>query len=120
MLRRGRLERRKRLGPGKKALARSGRLQTRLSEDPELKKNKPLVRARDGRCRWCAGDVEHVHHIRYRSEVKDHSLENLISLCRRCHELVHSSKKTYQPLLMILVKMPSVTVGSVFFEMPLR
>lgn len=63
------------------------------------------VRARDGACRRCGGSSGglHVHHIKYRSELGPHEDWNLITLCLRCHETMHSNKKLYQPLLLELV-----------------
>lgn len=54
----------------------------------------------NGRCRVC-GDRYHLapHHIKYRSEGIDHSPENLIMLCGEHHQLVHSNKRIYQPVL---------------------
>lgn len=52
-------------------------------------------------CAYCgrSGRGLHVHHIKYRSEGVDHSLDNLILLCQEHHDLVHSNKKFWQPLL---------------------
>lgn len=43
----------------------------------------------------------YLHHIVYRSESKAliDEPKNCIMLCLKCHELVHSNKKVYQPLL---------------------
>ena len=41
----------------------------------------------------------HVHHIRYRSEGGDHHERNLITLCLTDHDLVHSNKRRWQPIL---------------------
>jgi len=41
-----------------------------------------------------------IHHIVYRSENGSNDERNLIRLCKRCHELVHSNKKRWQPFLL--------------------
>lgn len=60
------------------------------------------------RCEYCGNaDNLQLHHIYYRSERKDliDDPNNCIMLCHRdfstnkCHRLVHSNKKKYQPLL---------------------
>lgn len=67
--------------------------------------------ARDnGNCRVCGATVEHpaLHHITYRSEGGLHVVENLVTVhwmfWPRCHELVHSNKKLWQPVLLEVVK----------------
>lgn len=74
------------------------------------KKTYNEVYERDkGCCRLCgAVDNLQLHHIYYRSERKDLIDEpnNCIMLCHRdfsknkCHKLVHSNKKKYQPILL--------------------
>jgi len=70
------------------------------------------------RCRWCGrvGVGVDPHHIRYRRGAVDDTLDNLISLCRRCHELVHGLdrhnpivKTDAQQLLRTLVATPGTT-----------
>lgn len=62
---------------------------------------KSHVRNRDGnKCRWCASSFSlHVHHVDYRSQGGVHVEHNLITLCLTHHEVVHSDKKKYQPIL---------------------
>lgn len=82
------------------------------------------VLERDGwRCRWCGrvsipgeGGGLDVHHIRYRRGKADDVIDNLISLERRCHDLVHGLnpqlrivKGDAQELLRALVATPAVT-----------
>lgn len=43
-----------------------------------------------------------VHHIYYRSQLGLTVPKNLIRLCDRCHRLVHSNKRKYQPMLLEL------------------
>lgn len=70
-------------------------------------KTRAIVKKRDkGLCQLCGNKAVQLHHIVYRSE--DRSLidepNNLISLCLKCHNLVHSNKKLYQPLLKERIK----------------
>lgn len=67
---------------------------------------RSAVNARDrSRCRFCGKDGGHLHHIRYRSEGIDHSETNLITLCHEHHELVHSNKRRWKPLLLAVIWM---------------
>ena len=78
----------------------------RVTSGPDV---PPLVRVdvlqRDrGRCRFCgtAADI-HLHHINYRSEGVDHQAHNLISLCTTHHDLIHSSKRRWKPVLLAYI-----------------
>jgi hypothetical protein len=52
---------------------------------------------RDGfRCLGCKGTADHVHHLTY-ERIEKEELEDLISLCRRCHDLAH--KMPFSPHL---------------------
>lgn len=56
-----------------------------------------------GRCRLCGNyNNLHLHHIIYRSENKNliNEINNCIMLCINCHQLVHSNKNKYQPMLL--------------------
>ncbi len=61
-----------------------------------------------GKCRFCGGPSQHVHHIRYRSQGNDHQVHNLISLCRQHHDLVHSNKHRWQPILLATIWLQTV------------
>lgn len=62
------------------------------------------VRRRDhGRCRVCGVPSRQLHHINYRSQGGDHNDMNLVTLCQRHHDLMHSDKRHYQPLLRALI-----------------
>jgi 5-methylcytosine-specific restriction endonuclease McrA len=52
-------------------------------------------------CAYCgrSGRFLQIHHIKYRSEGVDHSLDNLILLCEDHHMMVHSNKRKWQPML---------------------
>jgi len=82
---------------------------------------RAFVNIRDhGRCRWCGISSRHPdpHHIRYRRGPSDDVAENLILLCRQCHDFVHGavapngntiSKGEAQEILFDLITMPGVT-----------
>lgn len=55
------------------------------------------------RCRFCGSTAVHVHHINYRSEGVDHSPHNLIVLCSKHHDLVHSDKHHWKPILLATI-----------------
>lgn len=79
------------------------------------------IRVRDGyRCRWCGrtNEATDPHHIRYRRGSSDDVEENLICLCRRCHDFVHGTpnikgeiipKQVAQRLLWDLIDLPGTT-----------
>lgn len=80
-----------------------------VRSDEPTDATKALVDARDGRrCRMC-GSTRNLarHHIRYRSEFGrrkvDHSETNLILLCQRHHDQVHSDKHYWQPVCLAYV-----------------
>lgn len=66
-------------------------------------KTRAALWLRDGGCRFCGSRTADAHHINYKSEGIDHQLHNLILLCTEHHNLVHSSKKTWKPLLLAYV-----------------
>jgi len=69
--------------------------------DREYELIRPAIVERDRVCRGCGAPGKEVHHIYYRSEQEcTNSLLNLIYLCNKCHLLVHSDKKKYQPMLL--------------------
>lgn len=52
-------------------------------------------------CQLCGSPYNlHIHHIYYRSQGGLTVEKNLIRLCINCHQLVHSNKKKYQPMLL--------------------
>lgn len=87
---------------------------TRLQQKGEYKAPTPKktdaksyaeCKKRDnGRCRVCGtAQALHVHHILYRSEItvaegRD-NVSNLITLCLVHHDMMHSDKKLWQPVL---------------------
>lgn len=71
-----------------------------FKDEPALTVRRRVLR-RDGNCcRYCGTpDLLSVHHIEYRSQGGTHEEHNLITLCLNHHELMHSNKKRYQPVL---------------------
>jgi len=57
-------------------------------------------------CAYCGRSHSclHIHHIKYRSEGVDHSLGNLVLLCDAHHDMVHSNKRKWQPMLMEFIE----------------
>lgn len=52
-------------------------------------------------CQLCGStSYLHIHHIYYRSQLGKTVEKNLIRLCSKCHQLVHSNKRKYQPILL--------------------
>lgn len=69
---------------------------------------KQAAMVRDGhQCRFCARkSTLQVHHIDGRgtcAKVPNHDLSNLITLCTRCHHLVHTEHLAVTPDLLALV-----------------
>lgn len=102
----------------------------RRKEHREMKYTSPTripgsvrdrVRRRDDdKCQWCGSlqDLQ-IHHVRYRSEGGPDHQKNLITLCAAHHEMAHSNKKKYQPVLLLwlwylYVKLGKVTVPQAF------
>jgi len=71
---------------------------------------KAVLERDGGNCRVCGATVENpaLHHIEYLSEGGKNVAENLITVhwmfWPRCHEVVHSNKRLWQPILKIVVK----------------
>ena len=52
-------------------------------------------------CQLCGStSYLHIHHIYYRSQLGLTTPKNLIRLCSKCHEIVHSNKRKYQLILL--------------------
>lgn len=65
---------------------------------------------RDQVCRMCGAwaQVQHVHHILYRSQGGPDSHENLVLLDLGCHDRVHRNKRLWQPILQQVAITPGV------------
>lgn len=55
---------------------------------------------RDGyTCQLCGSHRDlHVHHVRYRSRGGGDGLENLLTLCHRCHAWIHAREIDVRPV----------------------
>lgn len=54
---------------------------------------KELVSARQsGKCFFCEHDIEHYHHVRFRSQGGADTQANIIGVCRECHEKLHKGE----------------------------
>jgi 5-methylcytosine-specific restriction endonuclease McrA len=61
---------------------------------PEWKEKREQVLTRDGhKCRLCnSPKAPSVHHRRYLDNHEEEPLEDLITLCSRCHNIFHKSR----------------------------
>ncbi|HVL40253.1 MAG TPA: HNH endonuclease [Fimbriimonadaceae bacterium] len=87
---------------------RGAKLKARKSPKSDWQAVRSEILKRDGHaCRWCGrtGDWLEVHHIAYRSEGGPDEAANLITLCDEHHEIVHSNKRLYKPVLRATVWM---------------
>lgn len=50
------------------------------------------MRRAAGRCEYCNKIAIHVHHIRYPKLGQKHSLDMLVAVCDRCHDLSHGAR----------------------------
>lgn len=53
----------------------------------------------DYSCAICKSNSIQMHHIRYGACGRHTYLGNVIPLCKKHHDLVHTNKKKYQPML---------------------
>ena len=80
------------------------------------------VDERDQRtCRVCGryqGDARALHHVLYGGDDvgmggrRLHEVDTLVTVCwmfNGCHELVHSNKRLWQPLLLTVAQQPGIT-----------
>lgn len=75
----------------------------RVGGHVQKKKLREQVISRDGG-NWCLlcgkpGPGLHLHRIVYGSQGGKYELDNCVQLCAECHELVHSSKRKWMPIL---------------------
>ena len=54
-------------------------------------------------CALCGRIPIHRHHIRYGACGRHTYMGNIIPLCKEHHDLVHSNKKKYQPMLINII-----------------
>jgi hypothetical protein len=80
----------------KTTLKRSGPIKTRRRKEEGLAEARKVVFSRSsGRCeaRWevCTGVAQHAHHRLRRSQGGQHTPENLLAVCARCHTAIHDN-----------------------------
>lgn len=51
-----------------------------------------LSRAKD-QCEYCKEKAEHVHHVRYPKHGQPHTIDMLVAVCSRCHDISHGAKE---------------------------
>lgn len=56
-----------------------------------------------GVCALCGNNQVAMHHIRYGACGRKTYMGNVIPLCERCHRLVHTNKRKYQPELIRII-----------------
>lgn len=104
------IERRRRSSGGRDNARRK---QMETPAPPVVRTHQPnrdrrrAVIIRDGNvCRFClTTKALHVHHIVYRSERGSNAERNLITLCLGHHDMIHSSKRRWQPVLQELIRL---------------
>ena len=57
----------------------------------------------NGQCAICGNTNIHLHHIRYGACGRKTYMGNVIPLCKMHHDLVHTNKKKYQPMLIKMI-----------------
>ncbi len=68
-------------------------------ESPKWEDLNCAARARaNNQCEFC-GDLGHaVHHIKYPKVFSHDCLDNLVLVCRRCHDLLHGIRRSERGL----------------------
>lgn len=62
------------------------------SDDWKLLRAAALSRAKY-QCEFCKEKAEHVHHVRYPKHGQPHTLDMLVVVCSRCHDISHGAKE---------------------------
>lgn len=57
----------------------------------------------NGQCAICGNNQIQLHHIRYGACGRKTYLGNVIPLCKQHHDLVHTNKRKYQPILIDMI-----------------
>jgi len=59
----------------------------------------------DGCCAFCGSPYIHMHHIRYGGLYGGRKtyMGNVIPLCKKHHDLVHTNKNKYMPMLIEMI-----------------
>lgn len=64
---------------------------------------KKTIELYNGRCAICGNNQIQLHHIRYGACGRKTYLGNVIPLCKQHHDLVHTNKRKYQPILIDMI-----------------
>lgn len=77
-----------------------------LSKDTAWRAIRREILSRDNYiCQLCKGDkATHVHHIIPRRIVKVHNKNNLISLCKECHELTYQKEEQFMHIFLGILR----------------
>ena len=62
-------------------------------------------------CEHCGRVACDLHHIVYRSHGGTDEVENIIALCRKCHEMAHNSELTQGDLKLLHARKMGATTG---------
>jgi len=62
-------------------------------------------------CEHCGKKAVDIHHIIYRSHGGADNIENLIALCRKCHDMAHNNELTKGDLMMLHRRRMGATTG---------
>lgn len=57
----------------------------------------------NGQCAICGNNQINLHHIRYGAVGRKTYMGNVIPLCKKHHDLVHTNKKKYMPILIEMI-----------------
>lgn len=55
-------------------------------------REQAIVRAR-GKCEFCGEKAQAVHHVKYPKNLSNDSLDNLVVVCKKCHETSHGKRE---------------------------
>lgn len=78
-------------------------MQSKLSKTEE-KRIYETIANEEPYCMLCGKTYNlHIHHVRYGSCGRHTYFGNIIRLCINCHQMVHSNKKKWQPILIQMV-----------------
>lgn len=79
---------------------------SKLSKDPSWKFYRRNALIRDNfTCKLCNGAIAtHVHHIIPRKVRISHNINNLVSLCRKCHELTYGKELDFVDIFLGILR----------------
>jgi hypothetical protein len=71
----------------------------------EKKVYEDTIKLYDGLCAICGSNQIHLHHIRYGGLYGGRKtyMGNVIPLCKKHHDMVHSNKEKYMPMLIDMI-----------------